>query len=291
VSAPLVQYLLTGLTVGAIYALVALGFCIVYNASQVINFAQGEFVMIGGMAAVSFSGAGLPLPLAIVLAVAAAAAVGLLLEKLAIEPARHAPVVMLIIITIGASILLRGLATLVWDKKLHALAPFTGDAPIAVLGATLLPQSLWVLGATAAIVLLLALFFARTLLGKAMLATSCNRLAAQLVGINVRRMLFLSFGLSAALGAIAGTLIAPIALTSYDSGVMLGLKGFAAAMLGGMGSGAGAVLGGLVLGIAETLGAGYVSSAYKDVVAFAIILGVLFFMPSGLLGARSSDRV
>jgi branched-chain amino acid transport system permease protein len=290
-SAPLVQYLLTGLTVGAIYALVALGFCIVYNASQIINFAQGEFVMIGGMAAVSFSGAGLPLPLAIVLAVAAAALVGLLLEKLAIEPARHAPVVMLIIITIGASIFLRGVATLVWDKKLHALAAFTGDAPIALLGATLLPQSLWVLGATVAIVLLLALFFARTLLGKAMLATSCNRLAAQLVGINVRRMLFLSFGLSAALGAIAGTLIAPIALTSYDVGVMLGLKGFAAAMLGGMGSGAGAVLGGLVLGVAETLGAGYVSSAYKDVVAFAIILGVLFFMPSGLLGARSSDRV
>jgi branched-chain amino acid transport system permease protein len=290
-SAPLVQYLLTGLTVGAIYALVALGFCIIYNASQVINFAQGEFVMIGGMAAVSFSAAGLPLPLAVALAVAAAALVGLVLEKLAVEPARHAPVVMLIIITIGASIFLRGLATLVWDKKLHALPPFSGDAPIAILGATLLPQSLWVLGVTLLIVLLLALFFGRTLLGKAMLATSYNGLAAQLVGINVRRMLFLSFGLSAALGAVAGTLIAPIALTSYDAGVMLGLKGFAAAILGGMGSGTGAVLGGLVLGIAESLGAGYVSSAYKDVIAFAIILGVLFIRPSGLLGARSSDRV
>jgi branched-chain amino acid transport system permease protein len=290
-SAPLVQYLLTGLTVGAIYALVALGFCIVYNASQVINFAQGEFVMIGGMAAVSFSGAGLPLALAVALAVAAATLVGLALEKLAVEPARRAPVVMLIIITIGASIFLRGLATLVWDKKLHALPPFTGDAPIAVLGAVILPQSLWVLGVTLLIVLLLAAFFGRTLLGKAMLATSYNPLAAQLVGINVRRMLFLSFGLSAALGAVAGTLIAPIALTSYDAGVMLGLKGFAAAILGGMGSGAGAVLGGLALGIAESLSAGYVSSAYKDVIAFAVILGVLFFMPSGLLGARASDRV
>jgi branched-chain amino acid transport system permease protein len=290
-SAPLVQYLLTGLTVGAIYALVALGFCIIYNASQVINFAQGEFVMIGGMAAVSLSGAGLPLPLAVALAVAAAALVGLALEKLAIEPARRSPVVMLIIITIGASIFLRGLATLVWDKKLHALQPFTGDAPIAVLGATILPQTLWVLGVTLVIVLLLSGFFGRTLLGKAMLATSHNRLAAQLVGVNVRHVLFLSFGLSAALGAVAGTLIAPIALTSYDAGVMLGLKGFAAAILGGMGSGAGAVLGGLVLGIAESLGAGYVSSAYKDAIAFAIILAVLFFRPSGLLGARASDRV
>jgi branched-chain amino acid transport system permease protein len=290
-TAPLLQYLLTGLTVGAIYALVALGFCIVYNASQVINFAQGEFVMIGGMAAVSFSSAGLPLPLAIALAIAATALVGLALEKLAVEPARRAPVVMLIIITIGASIFLRGLATLVWDKKLHALPPFSGDAPIAVLGAAILPQSLWVLGVALAIVLLLAGFFNRTLLGKAMLATSYNGLAAQLVGINVRRMLFLSFGLSAALGAVAGTLIAPIALTSYDAGVMLGLKGFAAAILGGMGSGAGAVLGGLALGIAESLGAGYVSSAYKDVIAFAIILAVLFIRPSGLLGARASDRV
>ena len=290
-SALLVQYLVTGLTVGAVYALVALGFCIIYNASQVINFAQGEFVMIGGMAAVSFSDIGLPLPLAVALAVAAAALVGLALEKLAVEPARHAPVVMLIIITIGASIFLRGLATLVWDKKLHTLPAFSGDAPIGFFGAVVLPQSLWVLGVTLAIVLLLALFFGRTLLGKAMLATSYNRLAAQLVGIDVRRMLFISFGLSAALGAIAGALIAPIALTSYDIGVMLGLKGFAAAMLGGMGSGAGAVLGGLVLGVAETLGAGYVSSAYKDVIAFAVILAVLFFMPSGLLGVRSSDRV
>ena len=174
-SAQLTQYLLTGLTIGAIYALVALGFSIIYNASHVINFAQGEFVMIGGMTTVSLAGAGLPLPLAIPLAVLAAAAVGLALEKFAVEPARGASVVTLIIITIGASILLRGLATLVWDKNLHALQPFSGDTPIAIAGATILPQSLWVLGVTLAIVLLLSWFFGRTLLGKAMLATSHNR--------------------------------------------------------------------------------------------------------------------
>jgi branched-chain amino acid transport system permease protein len=291
VSAQFMQYLLTGLTVGAIYALVALGFSIIFNASHVINFAQGEFVMIGGMATVSLTGAGLPYLLAIPLAVVAAALVGLALEKFAVEPARGASVVTLIIITIGASIFLRGLAMLVWDKNLHALKSFTGDAPIAIAGATILPQSLWVLGVTLAIVLGLSWFFGRTLLGKAMLATSHNRLAAQLVGIYVRMVLFVSFGLSAALGAIAGILIAPITTTSYDVGVMLGLKGFAAAILGGLGSGIGAVIGGLILGIAETMSAGYLSSAYKDVIAFLIILVVLFFMPSGLFGKRGGERV
>jgi branched-chain amino acid transport system permease protein len=290
-SAQLTQFLLTGLTIGAIYALVALGFAIIYNASHVINFAQGEFVMIGGMATVWLIQLGVPMLLAIPLAVLAAVAVGMALERFAIEPARGASPVTLIIITIGASILLRGLATLVWDKKLHTLPAFSGETPIQIGGATLLPQSLWVIGVTLVIVLLLGWFFGRTLMGKAVLATSHNPVAAQLCGINVRFVLFLSFGLSAGLGAIAGILIAPITLTSWDVGVMLGLKGFAAAILGGLGSGVGAVVGGLVLGIAESMGAGYVSSAYKDAIAFIIILAVLFFMPSGLFGKKSPDRV
>jgi branched-chain amino acid transport system permease protein len=290
-SAQLAQYLLSGVTIGAIYALVALGFSIIFNASHVINFAQGEFVMIGGMTTVSLIGAGLPLPLAIFAAVIVAAAMGLALEKFAVEPARGSSVVTLIIITIGASIFLRGLATLVWDKKLHTLPSFSGHQPIEIAGAALLPQSLWVLGVTLAIVLLLSWFFGRTLLGKAILATSHQRLAAQLVGINVRQVVFISFGLSAALGAVAGILITPITLTAWDVGIMLGLKGFAAAVLGGLGSGPGAVLGGLVLGIAETLSAGYLSSAYKDAIAFVLMLAVLFFMPRGLLGGRVTERV
>src|SRR5471030_463147 len=162
------QYLLTGLTVGAIYALVALGFSIIFNASHVINFAQGEFVMIGGMATVSLAATGLPYGLAVPLAVGAAALVGLALEKFAVEPARGASVVTLIIITIGASIFLRGLATVVWDKNLHPLKAFSGEAPIAIAGATVLPQSLWVLGMGFAILLALSWFFGRTLIGKAM---------------------------------------------------------------------------------------------------------------------------
>lgn len=290
-SGALVQYLLTGLTVGAIYALVALGFSIIYNSSQVINFAQGEFVMIGGMTGVSLTGSGLPLWAAAPLAVLAATLVGLALQKLAVERARSASVVTLVIITIGASILLRGLASLVWDKGIHALPAFSGDKPIMIGGATILPQSLWVIGVTAASVAALWWFFNRTLTGKAMLAVSHNRLAAQLVGISVRRVLLLSFGLSAALGALAGILIAPITFTSWDAGVMLGLKGFAAAVLGGLGSGPGAVAGGLALGMIESLAAGYLSSAYKDAIAFVIILAVLVFMPSGLLGQRSAERV
>jgi len=291
-SAQLVQFLLTGLTVGAIYALVALGFAIIYNASHVLNFAQGEFVMIGGMAAAGFVEAGLPLPLAALFAVAGAMLVGLALEKLAVEPARGAPVVTLIIITIGASILLRGLATLVWDKKIHSVPAFSGEAPLRLGGATLLPQTLWVLGATVITVALLWWFFNRTLTGKAILAVSHNRLAAQLMGISVRRVLLVSFGLSAALGALAGVLIAPSSFTSWDVGVMLGLKGFAAAILGGMGSGPGAIIGGLALGLIEALGAGYLSSAYKDVFAFVIILAALIFLPDGLAGRRrATERV
>jgi branched-chain amino acid transport system permease protein len=278
------QFLAGGLTVGAVYALVGLGFSIVFNASRVINFAQGEFVMIGGMSAVSLVGTGMPLPVAIAAAVAIAAVVGLLFEKLAIERASHANVVTLIIITIGASIFLRGLAQLVWDKGIHPLPPLSGERPIAFFGATILPQSLWVLGVTIVIVAALSWFFGRTRLGKAMLATSHNRLAAQLVGIDAGKVLLASFGLAAALGAIAGILIAPITFTSYDVGVMLGLKGFAAAILGGLGSFPGAIAGGLVLGLLESFGAGFVSSAYKDVIAFVIIL-------AGLFGALRVDRV
>ena len=289
--AQLLQFVFSGLTVGATYALAALGFALIYNASGVINFAQGEFIMLGGMGAVLLSAQGVPLPLAVAIAVAAAALAGLLVQRFAIQPAGNAEVVSLIIITIGASLFIRGLVQVTVGKGSYALPSFSGDTPIAVLGATLLPQSVWVLGVSLAIVLALAWFFTRTLQGKAMLASSCNKLAAQLVGVPVRRVLLASFGLSAALGALGGILVAPITNTSADVGIMLGLKGFVAATLGGLGSGLGAVLGGLLLGLLEALTAGYVSSAYKDAVPFVLILLVLFFLPRGLFGARVTERV
>jgi branched-chain amino acid transport system permease protein len=289
--AELLQYLFSGIMIGAIYALAGLGFSIIYNASHVINFAQGEFIMIGGMSASSFAAMGVPLPLAILLAVLVTMIVGFLLEKLAIEPARGASVTTLIIITIGASILLRGLAQVVWDKDFHKLQAFSGEIPFKVAGATLLPQSLWVLGAAFVVIAALSWFFNKTLAGKAMLATSFNPLAAQLCGIGTKKVLLMSFGLSAMLGAIGGIVMTPITFTSYDVGIMLGLKGFSAAVLGGLGNGMGAVVGGLIVGIAEALGAGYISSSYKDAIAFIIILFVLLFMPNGLFGKRGTERV
>lgn len=289
----LLQFLFSGLTVGAVYAMVALGFTLIYNASGVVNFAQGEFVMLGGMVTVFAAAAGMPLWLAAVFAVLIAVVVGILLNKLAVEPARArgASVIALIIITIGASIFMSGVAQVVFDKQIHRFPAFTGEEPIAIGGATILPQSLWVLGGGGAIFGGLYLFLTKSLVGKAVLATANNRVAAMLVGINTKSIMTLSYGLSGAVGAVAGVLATPITLTNYDVGVGLALKGFAAAMLGGMGSPAGALVGGLLLGLIEATTAGYISSAYKDAVAFVVILVVLLVRPSGLFGRPLAERV
>ena len=194
--AEFLQLVFSGLTVGAVYALVALGFTLVYNASEVINFAQGDFVMIGGLGTAVLTTAGLSLPLAALIAVAAAAVTGLLLHRLAIAPARDASPVTLIMITIGASVFLRGVAQIVFGKEFHSLPAFSGSDPIAVGGATILPQSLWVIGGACVLVAGLDLFLRRTLLGKAVLATAANRLAARLVGVNVGAILAFAFGVS-----------------------------------------------------------------------------------------------
>jgi branched-chain amino acid transport system permease protein len=285
------QILFSGLTVGAVYAMVAIGFTLIYAASDVVNFAQGEFVMLGGMLTWFLLGFGMPLVAAAAVAVAATVLVGVLLQKLAIEQAREASVVALIVITLGASNVLRGAAGLMFDKDTHSIPDFSGSKPLEVLGATLLPQSLWVLGGSLVMFLALWVFLNRTLTGKAMRAVATNRMAAQLVGIDVRSVLLLAFGLSAALGAIGGILIAPITLTRYSIGAMLALKGFAAAIFGGLGNPIGAAIGGLALGVLEAFAAGYVTSGYKDGVAFVVLIGVLFFMPGGLLGAKSVERV
>lgn len=287
----LLQFLFSGVTVGAVYALVALGFTIIYNASDVVNFAQGEFVMLGGMITWFAHAAGLPLPLAALIAIVATAALGVAINKLAIEPARGAPVVSLIIITIGVSIFIQGGAQLVFDKQIHSFPSFSGDAPLRIGGATILPQSLWVIGGALVVFTGLWVFFTRTLLGRAVLATSNNRLAAQLVGINTNFVMTLSFALSAAIGALAGVLATPITLTAYSVGIGFALKGFAGAMLGGMGNPKGALAGGFAIGLIEALTAGYLSSQYKDAAAFIVILLVLFFMPQGLFGRKSTDRV
>ncbi|WP_076999415.1 branched-chain amino acid ABC transporter permease [Variovorax sp. KK3] len=285
------QFLFSGLTTGAVYALAALGFSLIYNASGVINFAQGDFLMLSAMVTASLIGQGIVLPGAIAVGIAVTVLVGVLLYRLAIQPAGNADVVSLIIITIGASIFIQGVVQVVLGKNQQVLPPWSGDNPLQILGAYVLPQALWVLGTAAVLVAACAAFFKGTLTGKAMLAVASNRMAAMAVGIPARRILQLSFGLSALLGAVAGVVASPITTTVYDIGLMLGMKGFVAATLGGLGSGVGAVVGGLIVGVLEALVAGYVSSAYKDAVPFVLIIILLLVMPHGLFGSRKTDRV
>ncbi len=288
----IVQYIITGITVGSIYAIVALGFNIIYNATEIINFAQGEFVMLGGLVMVSLvNSVGIPMPLAFLLTILAVTLVGFLMERAAIFPLRETTVLRLVIITIALSILIKGLAMFSWGKNSFALPAFSGETPMHFLGATIIPQTLWIVGITAVLVVLLSIFFNRTLIGKAMSACANNPEAASLVGINTQRMVMFSFMLSAALGAVAGMIITPVALMEYDRGALLALKGFGAAILGGLGHFYGAVAAGILLGLLESLGAGLISSAFKDAIALGVLLLVLFIKPSGLLGSAEVSKL
>jgi len=288
----ILQYVISGISVGSIYALVALGFNIIYNTTGIINFAQGEFVMLGGMIAASLVGIfSVPLPVAFLLAVLIVTAAGALFERLAIQPLKNPSVLVLIIITIAGSILFKGIAMFIWGKQTYFLRSFSGDIPINIFGATVLPQTIWILGITAVVVVLLNVFFNFTLIGKAMRAVSSNRMAASLVGINVKKMVLFSFALSAAIGAVGGVIITPIALMDYERGAMLALKGFAAAVLGGIGNFHGAIVAGLLLGVLEALGSGLISSHYKDALALMILLLVLFLKPSGMFGSAQVSKL
>jgi branched-chain amino acid transport system permease protein len=279
------QFIFAGMTSGAIYALIALGFSVVHNTMGIVNFTQVDFVSMGGM--FMFTGlfwSGLPMPLALPAAVGAMTIVGMAVERFGIRPSRSQNHLVLIFLTIGISIILRGLMKLVWGKNRMAVPPLLGETPLRIAGASILPQALAILLIAALAIGLLVLFFQCTRLGLAMRAVASNHNAAAVVGIQVGRVRAASFALAGGLGGLAGVLVTPITTLSYDVGVLLGLKGFAAAILGGFGSFPGAVLGGLSLGLLESLSAGYLSSAYKDVTAFVVLLLVLFIRPRGLLG-------
>lgn len=278
------------MTVGSIYALTAIGFTIVYNCTQVVNFAQGEFVMLGAMiAAVLVTSAHLSLPAAVVVAVLASAIVGWLVAMALLRPLKTGSTVTLIIITVGASILFRGVAMMLWGKDPLPLRAFSGEHTVRIAGAALQVQSLWVFGITGTLVVLLWLFYKYTLLGQAMRACASCKSGAKLVGININRMTILSFMLGGAVGAVGGAVVAPISMAQYDMGTMLGLKGFCAAILGGLGNFSGGIVAGLLLGILESMGAGFVSSGYKDAIAFVILLVILFARPQGVFGGRSKS--
>jgi branched-chain amino acid transport system permease protein len=283
----------SGVTRGCIYAIVAIGFSIIYSGTQIINFAQGEFVMIGAMVAAVLL-AKTSLLVAFPAAVAAGCLAGAIVALFVLIPLKRASVISLIIITIGTSIMFRGLAQLFWGEGAIPAPPFTGvrvhgfleDREFHLFGAFIRAQELWVIGVTAMLVIGMHIFFRYTLLGQAMRACSINQLGARLVGINVSRMITTSFVMASGLGAIAGVVVSPVFYAKCNMGTALGLSGFCAAVLGGLGNFGGGVAAGIILGIVESLTGGLLWSDYKDAVAFVILLAILLIRPEGVLRKR-----
>lgn len=295
-----VQLALDGIRGGTIYALIALGFVAVFKVTDIINFAQGAFVTLGAMIAVTIYGASLPVSggwkmvVACVGAVLATTLVGILMERLTIYPARHTSQLTQIIITIGAYIVIQGLALLVWGTTPYTLPAFTTleivDKTFRVGGVIVKAQSFWIWGVTAVVLAVLAYFFERTLWGKGLRACAVNRQAARLMGISPSRMSLLAFAMAAALGAIGGAVLAPVTRPIYDMGLTLGLKGFVAATMGGLVSLPAAVVGGILLGAIENIAAGVTDAGFKDIFAFIILILILLFRPYGLFAGEGEER-
>ena len=288
----LLQLLISGLTIGSVYGLVAVGFCMVYNTTEVINFAQGEFVMLGGMmAATASSGFGWPLPAALLFAVVSVTLIGLVAEKLTFGLSRKPEVMNLIIVTIGLAIVIKGVVMMVWGTFPRELPTFSGELSLAVFGASVTPQALWVIAISALVMVAVGLFMKRSATGMAMRAAAADRGTASLMGSPVSRLSTFSFAAASGIGAIAGVILTPLTMTSYDHGTLIGLKGFCAAIIGGMGNVYGAFLGGLILGAVEAFAAGLGGSGFQDAVAFLLLIVLLLVRPSGLLGGTGRERV
>jgi branched-chain amino acid transport system permease protein len=286
----LLDFSLTGLATGLTYALVGLGIALVYQVTGVINFAQGDFVMLGGLSFAVLTEGGLPEPLAAAVALVGTTAVGAALNLLVIRPARNAAKERLIILTIGASITIEGVALLAFGADTHYAPAFTAGT-ISVLGSALPAQYVWCAAATVAAVGLMWLFLTRTLPGAAMRATAMDAEAARIVGVSPARMSLLAFTLAAGLGALGGIVLAPLQPPDTGAGIVLGLRGFTAAVLGGLSSPAGAVAGGLAVGLLQAYVTGYLSSGYRDVIVYAVLLVALLARPAGLLRRSEAVRV
>ncbi len=286
------QYLFAGITYGILYAIVAIGFNIIYNTTGIINFAQGEFVMLGGMIAISLN-TFLPLPLAILLSVIITMLIGAAIEMFFIRWLEGPSVLRMIIITIGISILIREFALHIWGENVRALPYFQGNeiSSVNIWGTNLSPQVLWVIGTCSVMVACLSIFFKFTSLGREMRACSANRVAATLCGINTKNMVTFSFMLSAGIGALAGCVMSPITYTQYDGGTGLAIKGFTVAILGGLGNSMAAVAAGLLLGIIEAFSISVVPLAFQDAISISILLLILFIRPNGIFGRSDIARL
>jgi branched-chain amino acid transport system permease protein len=283
----ILQCLISGVTVGSIYSIVALGFSFIFNASGVCNFAQGEFVMLGGMGMIWLLSVGAPLPVAFLLSIVIGIVAGILLERGVINPRREAGFLILFALTLAASTFFKGVARLLWGVHEYSGREFSHRV-YHFAEASLSGQALWIIGGSAFVFVIIWLFLTKTLLGKAMRANTDNRTGASLVGINTQLITLLSFAISAALGAIAGALVAPITLMSYQAGGQFLFRGYVAAGVGGFGSNLGALAAGYMLGIVEQLSAGMISPLFKDGVSFALVIILLTFKPLGLFGKKDT---
>ena len=281
------QTLVSGIGTGFVYGLIGIGYCVIYNASGIVNFAQGLFVMLGGMLTHAlFARAGLPLPLAAVLAITTVALLGLVIERLVVRPLwrRNATMFVMILATLAAQIAMERLTLLVAGDQPRTFPGVSEAPPLKLAGIAISLQLLWVAAVSVLLVAGLGLFFARTRTGRAMRACAINREAAALMGIPVARMLGIAFALSAALGAVAGILITPTQYTAFNVGVPFAIMGFIAAIVGGFGSPIGAFAGGIMLGVAQAAAIATLGAGFKNVAALTILLVFLLARPSGLFG-------
>jgi branched-chain amino acid transport system permease protein len=285
-----IQLLVTGITVGSIYSLIALGYVTIYRTSRIVNMAQGAFVMLGAFFTYSFlSEIGLTYWLSAILGIAVVVIVSLLCYLLVLRPLVKISLVSIILATMALSILFENLSLLRWGGYGKSVPAFTGDKALFLGKVAVFPQSLWVIGLMILVLIALYLLTNRTRVGKQMTATANDPEAASLSGVNTGRMIILAFAISAAIGALGGIAITPINSTSYLSGGIYALSGFVAAILGGWGSSSGAVVGGLALGVIQSVATGFLPAGYQDAIAYLILILVLYFRPSGLLGLSASE--
>jgi branched-chain amino acid transport system permease protein len=285
------QLLFTGVGIGSVYALVALGFVLIFRATNVVNFAQGEFSMVAAYLMVVFAvDLGWPYWLSFLIAMAGMALLGVVFNLGVYYPLRHRSFLPVIIATIGASILLANSVLAIYGPQPQVLDSWFETQGFQLGGVYLDNQYLLIIGVTIAMVALQYWFFEHTLLGKKMQATSQDKEMASLLGIPVSQMIMITFVYSAMLGGIAGILVAPLLFVSIQMGSTIALKAFAATIIGGFGDVAGAIIGGLALGVIETFGAAYISVPYKDAFAFFVLVLFLVFRPQGIFGERVAEK-
>lgn len=286
----ILQYLLSGLTAGSLYAITALGFVLIYKATTIVNFAQGELLMVGAYFALFYAGLHLPFYLVFLLSVISAFIVGMIINKVVCEPLIRAKHLSVVIATFALSYLMRSLIRLIWGSQYYAFASPFPETPYKFGQVIMSTQNFWITVISMGIMSIFYLFFKFTKTGKSMFATAQNHEAASLMGVNIKRVFTLIWGISAALAAASGILLAPICAVSPYMG-SIGIKAFVAAVLGGFNSLPGAVIGGFLLGIIENISIIYISSGYKDIVTFGVFIVVLAIRPTGILGTEEFKRV